>query len=125
MSEAGDFVKIRTSKKELNGTLLESVNPKIILLKLESGYNIGIEKEDIVSMRTLKKEKKEKSVKKIKQNPKLPKIGIISTGGTISSRLDYKTGGVTWLTDAEELLYFYPELLDIVNIKNGGTISMI
>ena len=39
------------------------------------------------------------------------------TGGTISSSLDVKTGGVKWLTKPETLFQFYPEIFDIADIK--------
>jgi len=118
---AGDKVKISTVKEEIEGTLLESYEPGIILIKLKSGYNIGIKKEDVVLLERepvlSQKESKAPELKKIKQNPKLPNVDIIMTGGTISSRLDAETGAVKWLTSPEELLKFYPELLEICNIR--------
>ncbi len=39
------------------------------------------------------------------------------TGGTISSRVDYKTGGVTSLTKPEDFFKYYPEIFNIVEIK--------
>ncbi|MBM3233906.1 Glu-tRNA(Gln) amidotransferase subunit GatD [Candidatus Pacearchaeota archaeon] len=119
--QAGDKVKISTVKEEIEGTLLESYEPGIILIKLKSGYNIGIKKEDVVLLERepvlSQKESKAPELKKIKQNPKLPNVDIIMTGGTISSRLDAETGAVKWLTSPEELLKFYPELLEICNIR--------
>ena len=47
----------------------------------------------------------------------MPNVVLIATGGTISSRLDYKTGGVKWLSNPQELLKVYPELLKICNIS--------
>ena len=52
---------------------------------------------------------------------KLQNIALIATGGTISSRLDTKTGAVKWLSEPEELLKFYPELLKIANIAKIET----
>jgi hypothetical protein len=95
------------------------------LLKLNSGYNIGIPKENILGFKIIRKFKKdlnqgsttitEGSRSPIKKN--LPKIGLVITGGTIASKLDPKTGGVKWLTDVNEFLKFYPELTNIVDIK--------
>ena len=42
----------------------------------------------------------------------LPKILLISTGGTIASKIDYRTGGVTSLLTASELYSAFPELSD-------------
>ena len=43
----GDYISIMTTKESTEGTLLESHEPDIFLIKLKSGYNIGIKKEDI------------------------------------------------------------------------------
>ncbi len=115
--QPGDKVKITTIKEELQGTLLESHEPGIFLIKLKSGYNIGIKKEDILEVEILEKAKETKEEIKRKINKNLPYIDLIITGGTISSRLDYKTGGVKWLTKPEELFKFYPEIFDIVNVR--------
>jgi glutamyl-tRNA(Gln) amidotransferase subunit D len=114
----GDEVIIRTSKNEEKGILLDSHNPEIVLIKLSSGYNIGIPKQDIVEIKTLKKaqEAKEKTKVKSEVNSKLPNIAMIITGGTISSKLDSKTGGVSWLTNPNEILDIAPEIKEICNI---------
>ncbi len=120
----GSYVELHTKKGDFECTILESPNSEIILVKLKSGYNIGIREEDILDVKTLKKEEitqiqKDKTDEKKdkKSNKNLPKIVLIATGGTISSRLDTKTGAVKWLTDVNELLKVYPELLDIVHIE--------
>lgn len=115
--KAGDKVLIDTIKERLGGTLIETSEPGIILLKLKSGYNIGIKKEDITGIEILKQEKEKEKEVKFKARKNLPSIDIIMTGGTISSRVDYKTGGVYPLTKPEDFLEMYPELLEIVNIK--------
>ncbi len=49
------------------GVLLESSESGIVLLKLDSGYNIGFNKKDILDLKLLKKSKEVKeefSVKK-------------------------------------------------------------
>jgi len=116
--EAGTriLIKIKQGKEE-SGIVIESYEPGIILLKLNSGYNIGIKKRDIKSVKILEKpEKGEERDEKIKGKGK-PRIDIIMTGGTISSSLDVKTGGVKWLTKPSEFFKFYPEIFDFVDIK--------
>ncbi len=116
--QAGDYIKLRLALEELEGTALESPDNSVILLKLKSGYNIGIPKENILASRVLKKFKEEKEPKKeIKATKTLPNIGLVITGGTIASKLDSKTGAVKWLTDVNEFLEFYPEMLKIANVK--------
>ncbi|MBI2047490.1 Glu-tRNA(Gln) amidotransferase subunit GatD [Candidatus Pacearchaeota archaeon] len=118
----GDYINIRTTKENIEGTLLESHEPDIFLLKLKSGYNIGIKKEDIYDIRVIRKSKPEESSEKekaaeLKSKKELPNIAMIMTGGTISSRLDPLTGGVKWLTSPADFFKFYPELFGIANIK--------
>ncbi|HLD37356.1 MAG TPA: Glu-tRNA(Gln) amidotransferase subunit GatD [Candidatus Nanoarchaeia archaeon] len=118
----GDYISIMTTKESTEGTLLESHEPDIFLIKLKSGYNIGIKKEDIYDVRVIRKAKPEEKTEKensieLKSKKELPGIAMIMTGGTISSRLDPSTGGVKWLTSPADLFKFYPELFDIANIK--------
>jgi len=118
--EPGDRIVIDkkpNGKIKEEGILLESHEPGVLLLKLDSGYNIGIKKEDIMKMRVKEKAKSEEEKEKLKQVKGKPRIDIIITGGTISSSLDPKTGGVKWLTDPNELFKFYPEIFDIADIK--------
>jgi glutamyl-tRNA(Gln) amidotransferase subunit D len=114
----GDKVKVNCVSESLEGTLIESSEQGIILLKIGSGYNIGIKKEDIVSIEVLESRKEEKSKKiELKKNPHLPFVDVIITGGTISSRVDYKTGGNSWLTEPSDLFKFYPEIFEICNVR--------
>ena len=115
-AEAGDEVVVKTNKGEERGILLESHEQGILLLKLSSGYNIGIKKSDIKRIGLLKKAGKEEQLLKIKHSGK-NRIDMIVTGGTISSRLDSKTGGVKSLTSPEALLNLFPKLAEIVDIR--------
>jgi len=118
--KAGDIVKIRTSSESYEGTIIESYDPKIILLKLKSGYNIGIEKKDVKKMvKVGEAEKKGFPEAEIKEKEKVKKPGVslIVTGGTISSRLDYATGGVKWLMNPKEIFAMAPKVNDIVKIN--------
>jgi len=113
----GDLVELRTSDKTWKGTVLESYDSEIILLKLESGYNIGIKEKEILDAKIIKKsETKEIHISQSEQNSKLPNVAMIITGGTISARLDPKTGGVI-STDAEAILNMAPEIKEICNIS--------
>lgn len=114
----GDYVKLKLAKKELEGRVLENPDSEIVLLKLASGYNIGIAKENILGGRVLRKFKEEKeSHPPTRQDKNKKTIGMIITGGTIAAKLDSKTGGVSWLTDVGEFAKFYPELFEMVNVK--------
>ena len=115
----GDSVKI-LSDLTYSGIVMpryEHSDDKHIVLKLNSGYNVGLEIEKIQKV-----EKNEKIQKIIEKNEKiehsqgLPKILLLSTGGTIASKIDYRTGAVTPVLTAEELNSSVPELAKIANI---------
>jgi glutamyl-tRNA(Gln) amidotransferase subunit D len=115
----GDSVKI-LSDLTYSGIVMpryEHSDDKHIVLKLNSGYNVGLEIEKIEKI-----EKNETTQKIIENNEKiehsqgLPKILLLSTGGTIASKIDYRTGAVTPVLTAEELNSSVPELAKIANI---------
>ena len=95
----------------------EHSDDKHIVLKLKSGYNIGLEISKIEkiekSQETIKITKTDEKIEKVKG---LPKILLLSTGGTIASKVDYRTGAVTPILTAEELNSSVPELATIANI---------
>ncbi|HDQ59577.1 MAG TPA: Glu-tRNA(Gln) amidotransferase subunit GatD [Candidatus Woesearchaeota archaeon] len=121
MVRSGDRVKlILKDNSRYEGVLMpspEALNSKAVVIKLNSGYNIGISKSRISRIRLVKKSKiiAEKK-KKLKKKKGLPAVTILSTGGTISSRVDYKTGGVCPNLIAEDFVEAVPELSNYANI---------
>ncbi|MEK6935997.1 MAG: Glu-tRNA(Gln) amidotransferase subunit GatD [Nanoarchaeota archaeon] len=115
--EPGDEVEVRVNGKIETGIMLESYAEGILLLKLKSGYNIGLKKEDISEIKVLKKAEKEKKIEELKLSGKKPIIDFIITGGTISSKLDSKTGGVKDLTNPSEFFKAYPEIFEKADIR--------
>jgi glutamyl-tRNA(Gln) amidotransferase subunit D len=116
--EPGDEVRLRLAKGELDGVVLETSESGIWLLKLKTGYNIGIPKENVLAGRALKKFKPSEKKGKLPEKKKGKKtIGLIVTGGTIASKLDSRTGGVAPLTEVSEFSRFYPELFEMVNVE--------
>ena len=127
--KVGDTVQI-TTKEGDNSTFFdnyagiimpryENGDDKHIVLKVDSGYNIAIELDriDDISAMEQKPTKKGKIEQKIKTDSKLPKLLLLSTGGTIASKIDYRTGAVTPTLTAEELNNSIPELAEIANIE--------
>jgi glutamyl-tRNA(Gln) amidotransferase subunit D len=125
--EAGDSVRLRLAHEEIDGIYLENPDSSIVLLKLKSGYNIGISKENILAGRILKKYEKEerKEDGKNESESNKRKIGLVITGGTIASKLDSRTGGVHPLTDVNEFRKFYPELFEKAYVKKIDVPFMI
>ncbi|HJJ41933.1 MAG TPA: Glu-tRNA(Gln) amidotransferase subunit GatD [Methanocorpusculum sp.] len=82
------------------------------VVKLSSGYNICIP-ENLCTLRKtaeIKAEAPEKKAEPLTQNSKLPLLSIISTGGTIASTVNYRTGAVSSKFTAEDILRSIPEL---------------
>lgn len=125
----GDKVQLTTCEGEFIGTLLprpELLSNDITVLKLPSGYNIGIETKKI-KKKTLLEEYQTPLPKKttLSHNNNLPTVAILSTGGTISSRVDYRTGGVASDYSAQDFVAMCPELAQIANLKTVKVMSMM
>ena len=121
MAKTGDRVRVESKDGVHEGIVIPSPeNQKnLLMLKLNSGYNIGIKLDKSVRIKVLgagAKLEKFPTVQ-VKENKSLPNISLIATGGTIGSRVDYKTGAVHMLMKPEELLANVPELSSIANLK--------
>lgn len=117
--KVGDSVKI-TEDLTYSGIIMpryEQKDDKHIVIKLKNGYNIGIEVSKIKKIELLPQEKIEpKNPPQIKTDSSLPKVLLLSTGGTIASKIDYRTGAVTPALTAAELNSSVPELAEIAQI---------
>ena len=125
MSNIGNKVKIKYFGSEYEGIILESSNKDIHLLKLVNGYNIGLPKKGS-KVKVLGKANIGLKLDSapILKNKSLPNISLISTGGTIASHIDYKTGAVHPMTKPRELLGKIPELKKIANISVSEPMSI-
>jgi len=126
VGNVGDKVIITTKDKKLEGVMMPSNKKDSIVVKLDSGYNVGILKKKVKSLKVLKKFK-EKKVKlestKLIKNKK--KVCILHTGGTIASKVDYETGGVVAKFKPEEILSMFPELRKLANVDSKLVRNMV
>ncbi|MGE0792572.1 MAG: Glu-tRNA(Gln) amidotransferase subunit GatD [Candidatus Woesearchaeota archaeon] len=111
-------IKLIVKNKEYKGIILPPEKDNLIL-KLKSGYNLSFNKKNISSIEIIGKVK----MKSTKINNPTSKydtdaITIIHTGGTISSKVDYKTGAVSASFDPNTLLELFPELNSIAKIES-------
>jgi glutamyl-tRNA(Gln) amidotransferase subunit D len=98
---------------------LEVSGKDTLILKLANGYNVGINKKNIKRTEILKKhDEKKKEKENLTQDKNLPKLSILHTGGTIASKVDYRTGAVYSSFNPEELLGMFPELSKIANFSS-------
>jgi glutamyl-tRNA(Gln) amidotransferase subunit D len=91
-----------------------------LVLKLKSGYNIGLRIGPGTKIKLLERGKPPKlGIPKldIRPDPSKSNITIIGTGGTIASRVDYRTGAVYPAFTPEEIYSAVPELADLANIR--------
>lgn len=114
-------VRADTTRGVFEGTILprsESDDDQHIVLKIASGYNIGINIGTIKDMQELgyKKANYQIPEKEFPYSDDKPNIKLFGTGGTIASRLDYRTGAVIPAFSPGELYGAVPELADICNI---------
>ena len=125
MSTVGNKVKIKYFGSEYEGIILESSDKNMHLLKLINGYNIGLPKKGS-KVEVLGKARiglKSDSTP-LAKNKSLPNVALISTGGTIASHVDYKTGAVHPMIKPRELLGKIPELKKIANISISAPMSI-
>jgi glutamyl-tRNA(Gln) amidotransferase subunit D len=113
----------------IEGVLLPQTTyerPTIVTLKLPNGYNVGLSINRISSI-TLKQKGREPSFihpSKPASASGLPNVTIIGTGGTIASRIDYRTGGVKPALTAEELYLLVPELSGLADITTKAVFNV-
>lgn len=118
MAKAGDRVRIVTNDESIEGVLMPE-DAHYHVVKLDSGYNIGIDKKRVKDVKILEAHKERKEKERVVAAKKgLPTITILHTGGTIASKVDYDTGAVTSRFTPDEILALFPELRDIANIDS-------
>jgi len=120
----GDRVRVdRVGASPVEGVLLPSSTPEHLVVKLESGYNVGVDRED-AEVTVLESEVYAvegaagvAASSAVEFDDDLPTIALISTGGTIASTVDYRTGAVTARFDAEDVLRAVPDLAGRANYR--------
>lgn len=129
----GDRIKLVKQGKTFEGILMprtELGDQNCIVIKLDNGYNIGLEFDKEADVEKIKTEwkisgSKDKEVESIVFDKKLPTISIIGTGGTIASKIDYRTGGVYASFSANDIVTQIPELKEIANMKTKEIMTIM
>ena len=123
--KVGDRIRVSKAGKVYEGVLMPRIelgDATCLVLKLDDGYNIGIKIEKGVRIKKIKKEwrvveEKKKEEKTLIFDRKLPLISILGTGGTIASKVDYRTGGVYASFSPKDIASQIPDLKEIANIR--------
>lgn len=127
--EVGDIIRVTSKGKTYEGILIprsELGEGTVVIVKMKSGYNIGIRITPDVKIEKIGKGTKPAfaSPPLPKQNPALPHVVIMSTGGTIASRVDYRTGAVRSALSASDLYGVVPELSDVAQVDTEIVFSL-
>jgi glutamyl-tRNA(Gln) amidotransferase subunit D len=115
-------VRARTSRGEFEGLMLprsETSDDEHLVLKLSSGYNIGLRHDTVQSLEKIGYREAHYKIpeKEFPTDSAKPRVKLFGTGGTIASRLDYRTGAVIPAFSPGELYGSVPELADICNLE--------
>ncbi len=115
-------IRARTTRGEFEGLVLprsETADEHHVSLKLASGYNVGLRHDTIEDVVKLGFRRAEYAVpeEEFPYDPAKPRVILLGTGGTIASRLDYRTGAVIPAFSPGELYGSVPELADVCNLE--------
>jgi glutamyl-tRNA(Gln) amidotransferase subunit D len=120
---AGDLVRIDRTGTTYEGVLLPSTTATHLVVKLDGGYNVGVNRTEAEveilesGVREIDGGKNAGGTSEVAFDEGLPSISLISTGGTIASTVDYRTGAVTAQFDAEDILRAVPDLAGRANYR--------
>jgi glutamyl-tRNA(Gln) amidotransferase subunit D len=115
-------VKAETTRGDFEGLVLprsETSDELHLVLKLSSGYNVGLRYDTVRSLEQVGYKEAHYKIpeQEFPVNPDNPRVKLFGTGGTIASRLDYRTGAVIPAFSPGELYGSVPELADICNLE--------
>lgn len=133
-AQIGDKVRIELKRvggqEVIEGLLIPRYHSgrgeNYIVVKLRTGYNVGVRVDAATKVSVLGKGETPHFTRPAlpQQKAGLPKVSIISTGGTIASKVDYRTGAVEPALDSEDLYSVVPELADLAKIDAKVLLSV-
>jgi glutamyl-tRNA(Gln) amidotransferase subunit D len=120
---AGDRVRVERAGVTNEGVVMPSSTADHLVVKLPGGYNVGIDRDDAdvevleSDVYDVESAQTSEATSEIEFDDDLPTVSLISTGGTIASTVDYRTGAVTAQFDAEDVLRAVPDLAGRANYR--------
>ena len=114
--------EVKTTRGDFRGIVLprsENDDDRHLVLKLDTGYNVGVNVDTVKSIQELGYREAHYKIpeKEFPFSQEKPRVKLFGTGGTIASRLDYRTGAVIPAFSPGELYGAVPELADICNLE--------
>lgn len=128
--DVGDEVEVLTGDgRRYLGYLMsrtEYAEEGLITLKLPNGYNVGIALDDRATVRKISEGRAPAFTRGELPpvNPNLPRVALLGTGGTIASRVDYRTGAVRPAMTTEDLLSTVREVAEVANVESEVLLSV-
>lgn len=120
-AEEGSRLSVTTDGRTYTGTMMPHHDfsaPDIIVLKMKSGYNVGIRVGSETKIEVLEKPiARSKNDVEVEPKKGLPELVLIGTGGTIASYVDYRTGAVHPALSTSDMVNAVPEIREIANIR--------
>ncbi len=129
--QVGDTISITKDGEEFTGVLMPrsqvGSDAVHIIIKLDSGYNIGLRLNQESTIHRIKggARKRTTKVEEFMEKKNLPRVSILSTGGTIASKVDYRTGAVNPALSAQDLYDTVPELRNYANVHAKVIMSVL
>ena len=121
--QAGDRVRCVRDDLDVEGVVLPTAATDALIIKLDSGYNVGVD-PDAAAVTVLEAgaqlvdaDTQVPEASAVATDPDLPTVALVSTGGTIASTVDYRTGAVSARFDAEDVLRAIPALAELANYR--------
>lgn len=127
----GDRIRVREDDRVYEGILMprtEGETSGYIVLKLDNGYNMGISTAGGLEVELLEEGGEPeigRGEAKVEIDPENPDITIIGTGGTVASRIDYRTGAVHPAFSTSEIYNSAPEIANVANIKTNTACNVL
>ncbi|WP_435077426.1 Glu-tRNA(Gln) amidotransferase subunit GatD [Halococcus sp. AFM35] len=118
----GDRVRLTREGRTHEGVLMPATTAERAVLKLDGGYNVGIDREG-AELEVIEAGVHDvggaaaSESSSVAFDEDLPTVALVSTGGTIASTVDYRTGAVTARFDAEDVLQAVPDLAGRANYR--------
>jgi glutamyl-tRNA(Gln) amidotransferase subunit D len=121
-ASVGDVLEVKTGWGVLTGTVVPRYlygDGEHIVLKLKSGYNVGINLRGLEEARVVSKGERPhfSAPPPPKPSKGMRRVLLLGTGGTIASRIDYRTGAVHPAVTSAELHSLVPELSEIADVE--------
>ncbi|MFQ6089046.1 MAG: Glu-tRNA(Gln) amidotransferase subunit GatD [Candidatus Methanofastidiosia archaeon] len=123
--KVGDYVRVRRGDRIYEGILMPKTEfSDVVVIKLSNGYNVGFKADEVELIEKGKRFEAKMPEVHLEEREDLKKVSILGTGGTVASKIEYKTGAVYPAFSPEELLTLIPELSELALIDGREVLSI-